>query len=150
MSNLQFNLIPAEYSEQRVLTTEQLAQVYERSVTQIKQNFSNNISRFEEGKHFFKLEDEELKKLRVENFDLQISSMTRSLYLWTKRGALKLILPPAEQEISMLTPTLIGKEIRKSARQVNKLFIEKDLKVEEGKEYRLTDICTVLLENSIH
>ena len=76
--------------------------------------------------------------------------MTRSLYLWTKRGALKLILPPAEQEISMLTPTLIGKEIRKSARQVNKLFIEKDLKVEEGKEYRLTDICTVLLENSIH
>ena len=81
------NLSVVEYSAQRVLTTEQLAQAYECSITQIKQNFNNNISRFENGKHFFKLESEELKKLRVENFDLQISPMTRTMYLWTKRGA---------------------------------------------------------------
>ena len=35
----------------------------------------------------FALEGEALRKLRVENIDLQISPMTRSLYLWTRRGA---------------------------------------------------------------
>ena len=81
------NLVPVKYSDEVILTTEQLAQFYECDNRQIKQNFNNNAERFVEGKHYFKLEGEELNKLRVENFDLQISSMTRILYLWTKRGA---------------------------------------------------------------
>lgn len=40
-----------------------------------------------EGKHYYKLQGEELKKLRLENIELQISPMTRVFYLWTKRGA---------------------------------------------------------------
>lgn len=82
------NLMPVEYSEERVLTTEQLAQAYECSAAQIKQNFNNNISRFEEGKHFFKLMGDDLKifKNRVENFDL-VGKNANALYLWTKRGA---------------------------------------------------------------
>lgn len=80
-------IINIEHNNERVLTTEQLAQVYECDGVQIKQNFNNNADRFVEGQHYFRLEGETLRKLRVENIDLQISPMTRSLYLWTRRGA---------------------------------------------------------------
>ena len=76
-----------EQEGQPVLTTDQLAQAYECDGRQIKQNFNNNADRFVEGRHYFKLEGDGLKNLRVENIDLQISPMTRCLYLWTKRGA---------------------------------------------------------------
>ena len=67
-------------------TTEQLAQAYEWEPKQIKQNFNNNKAHFEEGRHYYKVEGDELKDLRVENIDLQISPKTRCLYLWTRRG----------------------------------------------------------------
>ena len=81
------DLIPVEYRTERVLTTEQLAQAYECGPDNIKRNFSNNKEHFEEGKHFFKLEGDELKDLRGKNIHLQISPKTRCLYLWTRRGA---------------------------------------------------------------
>lgn len=76
-----------EYSNQPVVTTEQLAEFYGCEPSNIKKNFNANTSRFIAGKHFFKLEGDELKNLRVTFSDLQISSMTRSLMLWTKQGA---------------------------------------------------------------
>ena len=76
-----------EHNKERVLTTEQLAQAYECGTDNIKRNFSNNKEHFEEGKHFFKLEGDELKDLRRKNIHLQISPKTRCLYLWTRRGA---------------------------------------------------------------
>ena len=76
-----------ELKGERVLTSAQLAQVYKCEPTNIKKNFNDNKERFIEGKHFFKLEGEALQNLRVTNSDLQISPMTRSLYLWTRRGA---------------------------------------------------------------
>lgn len=81
------DLVPVEYRAERVLTTEQLAQAYECGTDNIKRNFSNNKEHFEEGKHFFKLEGDELKDLRGKNIHLQISPKTRCLYLWTRRGA---------------------------------------------------------------
>ena len=81
------DMYPVDYNGVRVLTTEQLAQAYECEPQRIKQNFNNNKDHFKEGKHFFKLEGEALSDLRVENIDLQISPMTRCLYLWTRRGA---------------------------------------------------------------
>lgn len=83
------NLVPVNYKEEIVITSKALAEVYECNEKQIKQNYNNNKDKFEEGKHYYKLKGEELKKLRVENIDLQISPMTRELYLWTKRGALR-------------------------------------------------------------
>jgi hypothetical protein len=80
------NVAVVEYNNERVLTTEQVSDGFECESKQIKQNYNNNKERFVEGKHFYKLEGDDLKNLRVENFDLQISPMTRSLYLWTKRG----------------------------------------------------------------
>lgn len=79
------NLLPIEYATQRILTTEQLAEFYECSTAQIEQNFSNNESRFVEGKHYFKIANEALNMLKAKNPCLQIST-ENSLYLWTKRG----------------------------------------------------------------
>lgn len=77
-----------EHNEQRVLTTQQLAEVYETSVNNIKNNFNNNKKRFIEGRDFYVLKGEELKDfLQVINIDLQNKSKIRSMYLWTERGA---------------------------------------------------------------
>jgi len=42
-------LQPIELKNQRVLTTKQLAEVYETTENSIKNNFANNKSRFAEG-----------------------------------------------------------------------------------------------------
>lgn len=76
-----------EYRGQRVVTTEQMAAGYGTDAANIKMNYSRNADRFVEGKHFFKVTGEELASLRVTFSYLQISSKTRSLMLWTERGA---------------------------------------------------------------
>lgn len=77
-----------EHKQVRVLTTQQLAEVYETTVDNIKQNFKRNKERFIEGRDYYLLKGEELKDfLQVTNSHLQISNMTRSMYLWTERGA---------------------------------------------------------------
>ena len=77
-----------EHNKQRVLTTQQLAEVYETTTDNIKMNFQRNKQRFIEGRDFYLLKGEQLKQfLQVTNSYLQISSKTRSMYLWTERGA---------------------------------------------------------------
>ena len=70
------------------MTTEQLAQFYECDANNIKKNFNANKDRFIEGKHYFKVEGEDLKafKNRVTESDL-VGKNANMLYLWTKRGA---------------------------------------------------------------
>ena len=80
-------LVAVEWNSARVLTTAQLAEFYECEPEKIKLNFNRNRNRFVAGKHFFKLEGDALKSLRVSFGYLQISPKTRALYLWTKRGA---------------------------------------------------------------
>ncbi|AUJ29600.1 ORF6C domain-containing protein [Liquorilactobacillus hordei] len=77
-----------KFNSELILTTEQLAEFYEATTQQIKQNFANNKNKFIEGKHYFELFGENLKEFkdRVENFDL-VGKKARSLILWTKRGA---------------------------------------------------------------
>lgn len=83
------NLQVIELNNQRILTTEQLADFYEATVQQIKQNFNNNKDKFIEGKHYYRLEGEKLKdfKSQVENFDLPINKFASQLILYTKQGA---------------------------------------------------------------
>lgn len=81
-----------EWKGQRVITTAQLADIYEATEKQIKQNFNNNLEHFKDGEHFFLLKGEELKsfKNQVENFDHPIKDalkFTSIMYLWTRRGA---------------------------------------------------------------
>ena len=81
------NVTRIEYGNQPVVTTTQLAEFYETTAIRIQQNFNGNEDRFISGKHFFKLEGDDLNILRSAESGLQISTMTRALYLWTKRGA---------------------------------------------------------------
>ena len=55
--------------------------VYDKKMT-------NNKGHYKEGKHFFKLEGEELLHFRNSEPQLQVSNMTRTLYLWTEKGTL--------------------------------------------------------------
>ena len=46
-------IINIEHNNERVLTTEQLAQAYGCDISNIQDNYRKNQSRFEEGTHFF-------------------------------------------------------------------------------------------------
>lgn len=77
-----------EHEGIRVLTTQQLSEVYETSTENIKQNFKRNKERFDEGRDYYLLKGEQLKEfLQVTNSHLQNQSKIRSMYLWTERGA---------------------------------------------------------------
>ena len=80
-----------EHGGERVLTTEQLAQAYECEPKRISENFKRNADRFEEGKHYYKLEGETLKAFKTnEATNPQFAEQfkhTAILYLWTRRGA---------------------------------------------------------------
>jgi hypothetical protein len=82
------NLIPIEHQNQRVLTTNQIAQLYETNTDKIKQNFGYNRDRYIPGVHYYIAEGELLKQIKseVENFDL--APNVNKLYLWTQKGAL--------------------------------------------------------------
>lgn len=77
-----------EWNQQRILTTDQLAQFYGVKSIQIQQNFGNNKEKFVEGKHYYLLQGEELKdfKDRLENFEL-VGRNAGKLILYTKQGA---------------------------------------------------------------
>ena len=83
-------LTPLEFNNQRIMTTKILAQEYGTEENNIKNNFNNNKNRFVEGKHYFKLQGEELKEFKkvVNEIDEQIiSNKTTVITLRTDRGA---------------------------------------------------------------
>ncbi|MBO0478753.1 ORF6C domain-containing protein [Vagococcus fluvialis] len=77
-----------ELENQRILTTEQLAEFYEATTQQIKTNFNSNKDKFVEGKHYYRLEGEELKEFKdeVRNTNL-VGKNASQLILYTKQGA---------------------------------------------------------------
>lgn len=100
INDIQVSII--SYNSVPVITTEKLAQLYETEVTNIKKNFSINSSRFEEGKHFFKLEGKELREFKnmvtqsnhvgddksnIVNNVHHVNKHVARLILWTERGA---------------------------------------------------------------
>ena len=79
-----------EQEGQPVLTTFQLAQAYECDAKQLLQNFNNNMARFTEGRHYFKLEGDDLRSFKDSIGSSKLSNNLKfapTLYLWTKRGA---------------------------------------------------------------
>lgn len=79
-----------EWKGQRVITTAQLADIYETDVNNVQNNLNRNQGRFEKGKHYFLLKGEELKsfKNQVTDSDLPIiDKFASQFYLWTRRGA---------------------------------------------------------------
>ena len=77
-----------EYADNRVLTTQQLAEVYETTVDNIKMNFKRNKDRFTEGKHYYMLKGDELRdfKNRVTG-GYSVPRNVNALILWTEKGA---------------------------------------------------------------
>ena len=93
-------LSPIAYNQIPVITTELLAQLYGTETVNITMNFSRNSARFVQGKHFFKLEGNELREFKhrlslsesvsrevTESYSVKIARNVRSLILWTERGA---------------------------------------------------------------
>jgi hypothetical protein len=79
---------PIEQNGQRVLTTEQLAELYGTTVGVVQMNFKRNSNKFIEGKHFFKLKGEQLRAFKNEPTNCGfVGKNASALYLWTRRGA---------------------------------------------------------------
>lgn len=76
-----------EYKNVRVLTTQQLAEVYEADVKVVSNNYNRNRNRYEEGKHFICLEGEE-KRMFLNHHQIDDGSKNAiKVYLWTEKGA---------------------------------------------------------------
>ncbi|MBY1609978.1 ORF6N domain-containing protein [Clostridioides difficile] len=84
MSN---NLQVIERNNKRVLTTQQLADVYETDSKNISNNFNNNKDRFIEGKHYFLLQGDDLKNFKGIHTEYENLKFASKMYLWTERGA---------------------------------------------------------------
>lgn len=78
-----------EYSNQRILTTKQIAERYGTDVAEVIKNFNNNKENYTEGKHYFLLKGATLKAFKdyIQNLEV-VDKRAPSLYLWTKEGAL--------------------------------------------------------------
>lgn len=78
-----------KWKGQRVITTAQLADVYETDINNVQMNYANNKRRFEEGAHYFYLEGDELRefKMSLPNDIGDPLKFASRLYLWTHRGA---------------------------------------------------------------
>ncbi|WP_368489279.1 ORF6N domain-containing protein [Clostridium sp. BJN0013] len=81
------NIMPMEFKNQRIMTTKVLAEQYGTNEQNISKNFTRNSERFVEGKHYFKLEGEELKEFKGYVLNDESLKFVSILYLWTDRGA---------------------------------------------------------------
>lgn len=78
---------PIEWNGQIVITTAQLAEIYETTPKNITKNFQRNKDRFEVGKHYFVLQGEELREFMTVAPERCLPPSTSIAYLWTRRGA---------------------------------------------------------------
>lgn len=78
-----------EWQGQRVITTTQLADVYETDVNNVQMNYANNKENFKEEEHYFYLTGEELRifKNSLPNDIGEPMKFIPKLYLWTRQGA---------------------------------------------------------------
>lgn len=74
-------------NEQRVLTTAQLAEAFGTDSRRISENFTRNLDRYTEGKHYFKLSGEEKRAFLHHTQIADGSKNATTLYLWTEKGA---------------------------------------------------------------
>ena len=71
-----------------VLTTRQLAAMYETKPEVINNNFTRNKTKYVLEKHYISIQGEEMKQLKTSHqFDGELKQVSRS-YFWTEKGAL--------------------------------------------------------------
>lgn len=122
---------PLIYKGFPVVHTQLLASLYGCDVSNIKKNYKRNEHRFVEGKHFFKLQGDELKevkRLATNCPQVEIPVQTPVLLLWTERGAArhaKMLETDAAWDVfEKLEDTYFSKEVPRAALDSN-----------EGKKY---------------
>ena len=77
-----------EYSDMRVLTTQQIAEAYGTDAQVITNNFNRNKDRYVEGKHFVCLTgDGKAEFIKKNQNDFSSFTRAKAIYLWTKKGA---------------------------------------------------------------
>lgn len=81
------NLQVIEHDGIRVLTTRQLAEVYETDAGKIVDNFNNHKSRYIEGKHYICLTGDALREFKGKTDNFGFAQNLNKLYLWTEKGA---------------------------------------------------------------
>ena len=78
-----------ERENQRVLTTAQISEEYGTDNQVITNNFNRNKERYVEGKHYYALKSDSKREfLNLTQIDLGSAKNSKSLYLWTEKGAL--------------------------------------------------------------
>lgn len=81
-------IVAVEWNGERVVTTAQLADIYETDIDNVKKNFQRNVDKFTEGEHFYLLTGEELRAFKNRATDCPlVGKNANQLYLWTRRGA---------------------------------------------------------------
>ncbi|AWB17230.1 ORF6C domain-containing protein [Clostridium botulinum] len=78
---------PVVVNNKRILTTKQLAEVYQCNETQIQQNFNNHSDKFILNKHYFLLKGNDLRDFKHNIDNIEVAPNVNKLYLWTERGA---------------------------------------------------------------
>lgn len=82
------NVPSIAYDGKPVVTTSVLAHLYGVESKHIQNNYKRNAERFEPGKHFFKVEGEDLRGLKNRpSLRGSVGNRARSVILWTERGA---------------------------------------------------------------
>ena len=82
-------LITLEINKQRIMTTKTLAEQFGTEETNIQTNYTRNKERFVSGKHFIKLEGEDLKKFKnsLPTESMEPFKFASQIILWTEKGA---------------------------------------------------------------
>lgn len=72
---------------ERVLTTEQIAELFDTESSVLTRNFNRNKDRYIEGKHYFVLTGDERREfLNLSQIDSSLKH-AHTIYLWTQKGA---------------------------------------------------------------
>lgn len=72
----------------RVLTTKQIAELYEADLNTVRHNFRYNKDKYILGKHYIEVYGEELRRLKTSGEFIPSLKYAKSAYLWTEKGAL--------------------------------------------------------------
>lgn len=82
------NVVEIQWKGRKVITTAQLAEIYETDANNVQATFGRNQERFKEGVHYFLLKGQELREFKDYLTDSQLVAKNAPLlYLWTHRGA---------------------------------------------------------------
>lgn len=104
---------PVIYQNHFVATTEMVARWLKVDSNRIKKNFQNNRTKYQEGKHFFLLKDQDLRDFKNKGKNIHlVPRQTRHLYLWTEKGFLYHVKSIGTDEAWQVYETLVDTYFR--------------------------------------